>query len=128
MKPATIEMNVRTTGSARPTGEEPLRAVDVGIRDQQVPAEPADQRPLADPAHRVGHERADELGHRPDDDHGDDVEMPLTSQHPGEAECDLRGNRYAARLKEPEQEDCGEAELAEKALHSSLLYRIPAVP
>src|SRR5262249_57956606 len=105
-----------------PASEKPPPPVDVRLGDQQVTAESVHERPLANPPYAVGNERADEFGDRSHHDHEDDVEVSLTGKYPGEPEGDLGGNRDAARLKEPKQEDRGVTPLGEKALHRSLLY------
>ena len=107
-----------------PAGEEPLRPVDVGVRDEQIAAEPVHQRPPTYPPHRVGDERADQFRHRADDDHRHDAEVPLAGQDPREPERDLRRDRDATGLEKAEEKHGRQACLAEKALHSSLLYRM----
>ena len=109
-----------------PPGEEALRPVDVRLGDQQVTAEPVHERPLAHPPYAIGNKRADKFGDRSHHDHQDDVEVSLAGQYPREPEGDLGGNRDAARLKEPEQEDGGVTPLGEKTLHRSLLYSMIA--
>src|SRR4029077_6344429 len=83
--------------------------------------EPVHERPLANPPYAVGNERADKFGDRSHHDHENDVEVSLAGEYPREPEGDLGGNRDAARLQEPEQEDGGGAPLSEKTLHSALL-------
>jgi hypothetical protein len=115
----------RTAERDRPytaPGDETLGPVDVRLGDQQVTAIPAHERPFTGPPDAVGDERAEELGDRSHHDDRHDIEVPLAGQHSGEPEGDLRGNRDAARLKEPEQENRGVAPVDEKALHRSLLY------
>ena len=105
-----------------PAGEETFRPVDVGVGDEQVTAELVHQRPLTDASHRVRDEGTEQFRHRADDDHRHDAEMSLAGQDSREPERDLRRNRDAAGLEKAEEKDGGQACLAEKALHSSLLY------
>ena len=104
--------------------EEALGPAHIRLGDQDIPPELVHQRPPAYPPHRVGDERADQFRHRADDDHRHDAEVPLTGQDPREPERDLRRNRDATGLEKAEEKHGRQACLAEKALHSSLLYRM----
>src|ERR1017187_1008991 len=109
-------------GEGSAADEEAFGPVQVGAADEQIPAKPLDERSAADAPDVVREKGTDEFCDRANEDYQDDIEVALVGEDAGEAEGDLRRNRDAGCLEESEQEDRGQAPLADEALHRSLLY------
>ena len=115
--------------------QEPLGAVHVLVRHQEVLAPPVDQWPAARSPDPVGDERADELGHDAQDDHQGQAGVLVNAKTTGacgdrasEEERQLRGDGDAHCLKHAEQDDGVDGVRDEETLHAHLCTASPGVP